>query len=379
MDTNNLTKLKLVVNRNANQKSEISADSCKEEDVYSQILNAYENRLMARRLKPATIKCLINTINDFFLYTNLYPWDWKPEDFDDWSAYVYSVKKNSEATQRHKQNAVAKFQSFLVGSPKLCELCKINFGQKPIDICSQENLMPHKVEDENKEKRLAFSKDHLKCLWDYFDNQIALAYKNNSKSLKVLQRDKVLYLIIYFYGLRANEVSMMDTKDFINNPQKPQWESFGGIIVRYGKSHAGCPPKRRTVWTISETAVNYLKWYLEAVRPQFGFDETDSLFLSERGYRMSPKSITRNFKEYLKCAGIPYENYSTHCLRHSYISHLSENLETSARFIQEQVGHEYLATTQGYTHLSDIFVNKQLTAVIDRQLNKHFKEDKNYV
>jgi site-specific recombinase XerD len=89
---------------------------------------------------------------------------------------------------------------------------------------------------------------------------------------------------------------------------------------------------------------------------------------------MNPKTITQNFKEHLKCAGLPYENYSTHCLRHSYISHLSENLDLSPRFIQEQVGHEYLATTQIYTHLSDIFVTKQLTSVIDRQLNKFLKK-----
>lgn len=121
-------------------------------------------------------------------------------------------------------------------------------------ICSDDNLIPHKVTDETKEKRLAFTKDHLKCLWAYFDEQIALAYKNNSKSLKVLQRDKVLYLIIYYYGLRANEVSMLDTTDFLHNPKRPEWENFGGIIVRFGKASGGSPPKRRTVWTISETA-----------------------------------------------------------------------------------------------------------------------------
>lgn len=375
LGVNNLeSSLKLVRNKNTNTQSNKTNSICTEEEVYSQILNAYQSRLMARRLRQSSIKENLRTINGFFEYTNLYPWEWTSEDFEDWSAYLYSIKKNSEYTQRKKQNIISRFQAFLVDSPKLSDLCKINFEKSPIQICSPENLIPHKVEDENKEKRVAFTKDQLQCLWSYLDEEIKLAYKNKTKSLKILQRDKALYLTIYFYGLRANEASMLNTNDFMHNPQKPLWGSFGGIIVKHGKASGGSPPKRRTVWTISDTSVEYLKWYLEIIRPQFGFDSNESLFLSERGCRLSPKSITRNLKEYLKNAGLPSSNYSTHCLRHSYISHLSENINLSPRFIQEQVGHTYLATTQIYTHLSEPFVAKQLNNAIDLQISKFLKK-----
>jgi site-specific recombinase XerD len=129
------------------------------------------------------------------------------------------------------------------------------------------------------------------------------------------------------------------------------------------------PPKRRIVWTISEAAVEYLKWYMDSVRPKFNFDDNQYLFLSERGKRLSPKSITRNLKEHLRAAGLPFNDYSTHCLRHSYISHLSENSSLSPRFIQEQAGHTYLATTQIYTHLTDKYMEKQLNNAISRQLS----------
>lgn len=365
--------LKIVNNiyRNENLSTSQLID---QESVYNRILESYNNRLLSRRLKSSTIKSIFSVINDFFMFSNIYPWEWSSDIFEDWCAYLYRERNNCESTQRHKQNMISRFNSFIVESPMLSDLCKNISGKKPTLFCSEENLIPHKVTDENKEKRLAFTKEHLKCLWEYFDEQIAIAYKNNSKSLKVLRRDKVLYLIIYYYGLRANEVSMLDTTDFLHNPKCPEWDNFGGIIVRFGKSSKGSPPKRRTVWTISETSVQYLRWYLETIRPLFGFDENKSLFLTERGCRMNPKNITQNFKEHLKCAGLPYENYSTHCLRHSYISHLSENLEISPRFIQEQVGHTYLATTQIYTHLSDAFVSKQLTNVIDRQLEKFIKK-----
>lgn len=357
-----------------NTENEISLSTKIEEDVLSQILKAYTNRLMSRRLKPKYIESIIRTIKAFTDYTNLYPWEWTPEDFDDWSTYLYQVRKNGESTQRHKQNTINKFNQFLISSKHFSDLCLTHFGRKPVQVCFPDNLIPHKVEDENEEKRAAFTREQLICLWDYFDEEIRLAFMNKSKNLKILQRDKVLYLTLYYYGLRVNEISKANTTDFSHHPKIPEWGSFGGIMVRHGKSTAGSPPKRRSVWTISEDAVKYMIWYLEKVRPLFGFDETDSLFLSERGYRLTPNSITRNFKEYLKCAGLPYENYSPHCLRHSYISHLSEIEDISPRFIQDQVGHEYLATTQIYTHLSDSFVNKQLEKVINYQVTKFIKK-----
>ena len=141
------------------------------------MLNAYTNRLMARRLRPTSIKSIFHIINDFFAFTNQYPWDWTEDDFDRWCAYLYQERNNCVATQRHKQNVISRFQSFIVESPKLSELCKIYIGRKPILICSPENLIPHRVDDEKKRLRLAFYKEHsLKCLWEYFDEQIAWAY-----------------------------------------------------------------------------------------------------------------------------------------------------------------------------------------------------------
>ncbi len=368
-------RLKLVSNEKSLIMNSNSANTCTEEEILSHILGAYTNRLLSRRLKGKYIDATIKTINEFVSYTNLYPWEWEEADFDEWSAYLYQVKRNGESTQRQKQRRIARFQSFLADSPRLVDLCQTNFGKKPIQICSSENCIAHKVEDENEDKRTAFTKEQLLCLWSYFDEEIKVAYNNKSKNLKTLQRDKILYLFIYYYGLRVNEVSMMETTDFIHNPNRSEWGKFGGIHIRFGKGSAGSPPKRRTVWTISDAAVKYLKWYLEKVRPLFGNDDCNSLFVSERGYRLTPNSITRNFKEYLKAAGLPSDNYSPHCLRHSYISHLSERVDVSPGFIQAQVGHEYLATTQLYTHLSDVFVYKHLNKVINRQVSKLLKKD----
>lgn len=368
------TTLRLLTNKTSEARYPCNSSGiCMEEEVLSQIIHAYNNRLASRRLNPSTISNKIRVLNHFIEYTSLYPWQWTSEDFEDWSAYLYTIRNNSEATQRGKQRIINQFQSFLLESPKLIDLIETSFSVKPKHICSELNLIAHKVEDENKEKRIAFTKNQLESLWKFFDEEIVRAYQDKDKNFKTLQRDKVLYFIIYYFGLRANEAAMLNVTDFVKNPKKPEWGNLGGVIVRHGKASAGSPPKRRLVWTISDEAVEYLKWYFESVRPQFCFDDNESLFLSERGSRLSPKSITRNFKNYIFMAGLPTENYSTHCLRHSYISHLSENCSISPRFIQEQVGHAYLATTQLYTHLSDSFVEKQLNNAINRQLSKFVK------
>jgi site-specific recombinase XerD len=38
--------------------------------------------------------------------------------------------------------------------------------------------------------------------------------------------------------------------------------------------------------------------------------------------------------------------------------------------VKEQLGHEYLSTTQHYTHIGDMFIRKNLNAVVEANLKK---------
>ena len=77
---------------------------------------------------------------------------------------------------------------------------------------------------------------------------------------------------------------------------------------------------------------------------------TTPLLLTARGQPLYPMAVYRVVKKYLsQCTTT--QKYSPHILRHSYATHLL-NRGASLRAIQELLGHQSLAATQVYTHLS---------------------------
>ena len=68
------------------------------------------------------------------------------------------------------------------------------------------------------------------------------------------------------------------------------------------------------------------------------------------GNKLSRQYIFRIIKQECIKKGIK-KNVSPHTLRHTYATHLLKN-GADLRIIQELLGHENLATTQIYTHVS---------------------------
>jgi integrase/recombinase XerC len=159
-------------------------------------------------------------------------------------------------------------------------------------------------------------------------------------------RDKALLELLYATGVRVSELTGLTLTDV----------GFAERLVRVrGKG------KKERLVPFGRKAEEGLRAYL-SVRPLIaeGRKETDALFLNYRGERLTPRSVQRLVRKYLRRTAIG-RRISPHALRHSFASHLLGR-GADLRSIQELLGHESLATTQKYTHL-DV---KQLLAVYKR-------------
>jgi integrase/recombinase XerC len=76
----------------------------------------------------------------------------------------------------------------------------------------------------------------------------------------------------------------------------------------------------------------------------------EPLFTNQQGKRLSTRTVQNVVKRWALRAGLPPET-SPHTLRHSFATHLLDG-GADLKSVQQLLGHESLATTQVYTHLS---------------------------
>lgn len=163
-------------------------------------------------------------------------------------------------------------------------------------------------------------------------------------------RDRALIEVLFSTGMRLSEVQAMDRSlDF----------SRGELTVR-GKGR-----KLRVVF-LSDRAKEAIQRYLKQRN-----DLEDALFIGvSRGGsvtgRISTRGIQRIVDRQARRAGIAMHVHP-HQLRHSFATDLLVN-GADLRSVQELLGHESVATTQMYTHLT----NKQL-----REVHRAFHDRRN--
>ena len=89
--------------------------------------------------------------------------------------------------------------------------------------------------------------------------------------------------------------------------------------------------------------------------------DSNALFISRNGGRLSTKSIQNVVKKHIVAAGINPEGLSTHKLRHTAATLMYKYGRVDIRSLQQLLGHESIATTEIYTHVDE----SQLQAAVN--------------
>ena len=163
-------------------------------------------------------------------------------------------------------------------------------------------------------------------------------------------RDRAMLEVMYSSGLRVSELLSL-TIEKVSFQQK--------IVTVFGKGS-----KERKV-PISEFSLKYFADYIQKVRSHNPGKNSRTLFLNKNGEQISRIYFYKQIEKYAEFVGIK-KKISPHTLRHSFATHLLDG-GAQLRAVQEMLGHENIATTQIYTHVSttklkntyDLFMNKK--------------------
>ncbi|MBL4620783.1 MAG: tyrosine recombinase XerC [Immundisolibacteraceae bacterium] len=146
-------------------------------------------------------------------------------------------------------------------------------------------------------------------------------------------RDLAMMELFYSCGLRLSELQQLDFEHL---------KLHQGLVRVTGKGN------RERELPVGRLAIKALqRWF--AVRPQLTDPDQQALFVSQRGTRISTRSIQSRLKIWSAQQGLR-QPLHPHMLRHSFASHMLES-SGDLRAVQELLGHADLGTTQIYTHL----------------------------
>ncbi len=149
----------------------------------------------------------------------------------------------------------------------------------------------------------------------------------------IVDRDRAILELLYSSGLRLAELVDLNVGDV---------DMQDATVRVTGKGN-----KDRIV-PVGRFALKALRQWA-ASRGELAGPGEKALFVSNRGARISPRSVQARVKHWARRQGIDANVYP-HLFRHSFATHVLESSH-DLRGVQELLGHANIATTQVYTHL----------------------------
>lgn len=337
------------------------------EAVFEAMLTGWSHQQLSRNMSPGTVSARIAVVRRFGLYCGGHgPWTWTPAMADDWTAELRGVHGAARSTVLGYQGAIRQFMDYLLDPAYgWVTQCERHFGTHPVQVLHSGNSARHVQEGSSNPTKRAYTVDELQDLCDVADDQVAARRAAGTKGAMIAFRTATMVKVGYAWGLRRNEVRMLDLTDFGPNPRAPQFGRYGVCYVRHGKGSNGSGPKRRGVLMVPETAwvIECLEQWIDEARPAFARATGPALFPTERTDRICTGAISASFSSLCDLAGLTDPGLDFHSLRRSYTTMLVESGYDS-RFVQEQLGHEHASTSSIYTYVSPDYRGRVVAAAL---------------
>ena len=172
---------------------------------------------------------------------------------------------------------------------------------------------------------------------DQIDQLIEQLVKVSKKSW-VQKRNLALLYLLYGCGLRISEALSITKKHLADRSSL--------TIMGKGRKERLIP----ILDIVSRSIEDYLK------ELPYQTSQDDLIFVGDRGAPLKASAFQRDLKQARINLGLP-PTTTPHALRHSFATHLLKN-GGDLRVIQELLGHSSLSTTQIYTEVDDVSLEK---------------------
>jgi integrase/recombinase XerC len=146
-------------------------------------------------------------------------------------------------------------------------------------------------------------------------------------------RDRAMFELFYSSGLRLSELTGLDLDD---------------LNLQTGETQVTGKGRKTRIVPVGRQALDAVAAWLPQ-RLALAREGSAALFVSQRGSRLSPRSVQLRLNRWALQAGLG-QHVHPHMLRHAFATHVLQS-SGDLRAVQEMLGHASISTTQVYTHL----------------------------
>ncbi len=294
------------------------------------VLERFLRSLAARDASPHTIRAYDTAVGAYLGWLAERGVDWRRPTRPDLRAYL--ARLGSAATRSTVAQRLAAIRSFHRWAAR--EELAPGDPWGAIATPRLPRRLPRVLEVDQVARLLAVVEGELEAAEAARPDGMALA-------TALAMRDRALVETAYAAGLRISELAAAD---------------LGSLDLRRGEIRVIGKGRKERIGLLGRPAIAALTAYLEHGRPLLA-DRNPStapvptaVFLNHTGQPLGVRGLRYRLDRLCRAAGLPL-GVSPHTLRHSFATHLLDG-GADLRVVQELLGHENLATTQVYTHVS---------------------------